>query len=111
VLRNMEGNTCLISLVRTVRKASVAPTDRDIFERYGETVMQMMIAANFEPRAEELKAIYPHQNRIEDARHWLNERADKAANHEWRIEIVEWSIFAFVVLGVVLDIVRLVANR
>ena len=84
---------------RTVRKASVSPKDRDIFERYGETVMQTIIAESNAPRAEELKAIYPDQGRIEGARHWLTERGDRAANHEWRIELVEWSILAFVVLG------------
>jgi hypothetical protein len=38
---------------------------------------------------------------------WLRERRDIAAQHEDRVETVEWAILIFVVADVVLDVVRL----
>jgi hypothetical protein len=37
---------------------------------------------------------------VADAAKWLTERADKNANHERRIEIVEWAILVFVIVGI-----------
>jgi hypothetical protein len=90
---------------RKVRYANIPAEHRDIFERYGEAVIQLMIAASHTPRAGELSAMYSNEPMIENAALWLTEQADKKANHEWRIEIVEWSILLFVVAGVVLDII------
>jgi hypothetical protein len=89
---------------RKVRKADIPQAHRDVFERYGESVMQMMIAANFAPRAKELSEMYSDQAMIENAGKWLTERADKNAKHEWRIEIVEWAILIFVIVGVAVDL-------
>lgn len=88
---------------RNERQANIPQDHRDIFERYGESVMQMMIAANFAPRAEELVRMYSDQTMIENAGHWLTERGDKKVNHEWLITIVECAILAFVIVGVGLD--------
>jgi hypothetical protein len=90
---------------RKVRYANIPTPHRDIFERYGESVIQLMIAASHTPRAGDLSKMYADQPMIENAAMWLTEQADKKANHEWRIEIVEWSILVFVVVGVVMDII------
>lgn len=42
---------------------------------------------------------------------WLRERRDIAAQHEDRVETVEWAILIFVAVGVVLDVVRLLIGR
>jgi hypothetical protein len=66
--------------------------------------MQMMIAANFAPRAKELSEMYSDQAMIENAGKWLTERADKHANRKFRMEIVECAILIFVIVGVVVDL-------
>jgi hypothetical protein len=86
---------------RTVRYAKIPP-HRDIFERYGEMVVQLMIAPNFAPRVKGLQW-YNDPATLENAELWLTERADIHANHERRIEIVEWAILIFVILGVIFE--------
>jgi hypothetical protein len=88
---------------RRVRRAAIPSDERDVFERYGETISQMMVAANFAPRAADLTAMYSNDVMIANAVLWLTERGDTNANHEWRIEIVEWSILIFVIVGVIVE--------
>jgi hypothetical protein len=90
---------------RKIRYANISPDKRETFERYGETVIQLMVTSGFNPRPEELIAIYQDKHAVADATKWLTERADKNANHEWRVEIVEWAILIFVVLGVSFDLI------
>ena len=85
---------------RNVRHADISPTLREKLERYGETVIQLMVSSGFNPRAEDLIAIYQDKHAVADAAKWLTERADKNANHERRIEIVEWAILIFVIVGI-----------
>jgi hypothetical protein len=89
---------------REVREAQLTPERRDIFERYGETVIQLLITGGFTPPSPTLQPIYTNVGGIrDDAESWLTERGDKTANKERRLEIVEWSILGFVILGVVAD--------
>jgi Na+(H+)/acetate symporter ActP len=41
------------------------------------------------------------------ARDWLTERIDKQAQRECRVELVKWAVLAFVVLGVIVDVMLL----
>ena len=85
---------------RKVRKANIKSQYRDSFERYGETVVQLLVSAGHSPTAEELQAIYQDPHARKAALLWLTERDDKNANHERRIELVEWAILIFVVVGI-----------
>jgi hypothetical protein len=88
---------------RKVRKANIPAEHRDIFERYGETVIQMIAAGGFSPRADELQAIYGNPTMVSNAVRWLTEQSDIKHNHEWRIECLEWSILIWVFIGVLVE--------
>jgi hypothetical protein len=85
---------------RKVRYANIPADQRDIFERYGETVIQLMVAASHQPRADDLRTLYPNEAAMQNAAKWLTERTDKNAKHERHIECVEWAILIFVVVGI-----------
>ena len=59
---DLEGSAEIgISLMwwwRKVRKAKIPKDDRDICERFGETVVGMHLAGGYTPRSMELQAIY-----------------------------------------------------
>jgi hypothetical protein len=95
---------------RKVRKADIPADQRVVFERYGETVIQMIAAGGFSPRAVELQPIYGNPAMVSNAIKWLTEQGDIKHNHEWRIECVEWAILIFVVLGVIVEGSSLIAQ-
>ena len=43
---------------RKVRKAKITPEHRDLYERYGETVVQMVVSAGHSPTAPALAAAF-----------------------------------------------------
>lgn len=88
-----------------LRRANIPSDERDIFERTGETGLQLTLAGGFNPRSQELANIYANADYVKHAQDWLTERADVRGRHEWRMERVEWAILIFVVLGVVADFV------
>jgi hypothetical protein len=89
---------------RKVREANIKPEHRDLFERYGESVLQSVITGGFTPPSPKLQPIYINENGLrDDAEAWLTERGDKAANKEHRLEIVEWAILVFVFMEVIID--------
>src|SRR5262245_46825791 len=92
---------------RKVRHAEITPEHRDLFERYGETVVQLVVSSGHSPTAPELQAIYQVPAAKKEALLWLTERADINANHERRIEYVEWAISIFVIASVGLEIYSL----
>lgn len=51
--------------------------------------------------------IKKHVVTIDAATAWLTERADLRERREDRIEMVEWAVLIFVVLGVIVDIALL----
>jgi len=93
---------------RKVRKANIPDSHRDIFERYGEHVIGSILAGGFSPGAEELVDVYRPSEIQKDARDWLTEQRDLHERREQRLEIAEWAILIFVVLGVFIEVVRLV---
>jgi len=89
-----------------LRKADIPTDERDMFERVGESGLQLTLAGGFHPKADELGRIYSSDTAvIRHAQEWLTERADLRARHEWRLERLEWAILIFVILGVVADFV------
>lgn len=55
--------------LRKVRKAKITDAERDYFERYGESVVAMMVSSGFD-------------GNVEHARDWLTERADSRERRE-----------------------------
>ena len=97
---------------RKVQKAPIPERHRRIFEECGETTIQLTLASGHTPASEYLKAIYVNAERMkEHAELWLVERADKEANREWRIELLEWGVLLFVVLGVIEDLFLLLHSK
>jgi hypothetical protein len=85
---------------RKIRYADIPKEHRDIFERFGESVIQSMVAASHQPRAAELRAMYPDDAQIKNACEWLTERADAHEQREQRLETVEWAILLFLAVSV-----------
>src|SRR6266478_6592003 len=74
--------------LRKVRKADIPNTERDLFERYGETVISMQVRGSF----------------VEDAEHaraWLTERADYQERRE-RITLLLEIVVVLLILGEIL---------
>jgi hypothetical protein len=88
-----------------VRKANIPEDDRDMFERYGEFVIGLVLAGGLNPRVDELKKI--DGEKINHARDWLTERGDLEKLRELRQEMVDWAILIFVILGVIADFLLL----
>jgi hypothetical protein len=95
---------------RKVRGANIPTEDRDVFERFGETVITLFLTSGFQPHAAELQAMYNRKEKIESATRWLTERSDTLEQREQRLETAEWAILIFVVIGVILDLC-LLAHR
>jgi hypothetical protein len=86
-------------------RPTVIPREkRDVFDRIGETGIQLTIAGGFNPALPELSEIYRDANVRQFAQDWLTERADIRARHEWRMERVEWAVLIFVAIGVFVDL-------
>jgi hypothetical protein len=94
-----------------VRRVDIAPELEERFEFYGETLLTL--ASVTEPNSNALGVELAGLSRMkrQEMAAWLQERRDIAAQHEDRLETVEWAILIFVVAGVVLDVVRLWIGR
>lgn len=81
------------------------------FERFGETAIINVITSGMGQRNKELEIIYNNENRMrEHAAEWLTERGDLRELREQRLETVEWAILIFAVLGVIMDLIRVLAR-
>jgi hypothetical protein len=80
-----------------VRNAAIPKELRDHFERYGETIIATALATAPRPP---LLGLDGHE---EEALKWLTERSDGRERKETRIELLEWGILIFVVLGVLVE--------
>lgn len=74
--------------LRKVRKADIPNTERDLFERYGETVISMQVRGSFGEDPEHAKA-------------WLTERADYQERRE-RITLLLEIVVVLLILGEIL---------
>ncbi len=95
---------------RKVRWAHISQNDRNQFERYGETVVALLLATELTENPETrgiaiggfiLKKVIVD---VDAAAAWLTERADLGEPREDRLETVEWAVLIFVAVGVVADI-------
>jgi hypothetical protein len=64
-----------------IRKAKIPNELRDIFDRYGETVVATVVAGGFIPDAPDLRAVFHNAANNAHARDWLTERGNIS---EWR---------------------------
>jgi hypothetical protein len=96
---------------RKVRYATIPKESRDIFERFGESIIGNVVTGFAGQRVAELDLICTNQKMREEATAWLTERGDLRELHEQRLETVEWAILIFVMAGVILDLVRLYMGR
>jgi hypothetical protein len=62
---------------RRVRRAQIPSEERDVLERYGETVVQLMLANGYGPSLDELPSIYYDKAKLANAAAWLTERNDE----------------------------------
>jgi hypothetical protein len=92
---------------REVRLARISRVDRDLFERYGETVIGTVLSGGLNPATPELRTILPsdgNPGKLGEARDWLTECRDTHEQKENRLETVEWAILFFVIVAVVVDL-------
>src|SRR5437868_14255268 len=54
---------------RQVRRADIPRQERDVFERYGETVLQLILTSGFQSRVAELHDVY---NNAESQKHAID---------------------------------------
>jgi hypothetical protein len=95
---------------RKVRKARISKEDRDLFERYGETVVASILASN--PSTTEIHAYIAGQDyepssqgRRPAARDWLTECRDAHELREQRVETVEIGVVALITLEILLSFI------
>lgn len=100
---------------RKVHEAHISLAERVLFERYGETVVALLLVNELIERPEAGTGIIKFGGSgqkalvdVDAASAWLTERADLAELREQRLETVEWAVLIFVVLGVIVDIALLV---
>jgi hypothetical protein len=85
------------------RRANISQNVREQLELYGEDVLAHAIGAGaLSDKGPELNKLLLIEKRKEILE-WLRERRDGAEMHEHRVEIVEWAILIFVVLGVIVE--------
>jgi hypothetical protein len=98
-----------------VRKAKIDTKLRDLFEQAGVATVQTFAfsaLANREGMPVELRDISVAQSKERTAAiKWLTEKADMAERKEQRVEFVEWAILAFVILGVITDVMLVLHER
>jgi len=86
-----------------VKKATIPREQRDIFERYGENVIGMLLASGLNPATGELHSIYASDSAKANARDWLTERSTWHERREDRLEFLEVAILIFVLGELLLD--------
>ncbi len=86
------------------RDAGINKNLRDQFERYGETVIATALATTARPPLEGV------DGNEQAALRWLTERSDARECKETRLEILEWGILVFVVLGVIVESFQLICK-
>lgn len=90
--------------LRRVRKADIPKTDRDLFEKFGVSVVQNILTGGFSPRHKELVLIYGDYQRMENAAKWLTEQGDKHENKETMEFAVEFAILSLFVVDIIIQV-------
>jgi len=92
---------------RKIRKAEIPDSDKDIFERFGESAIQSILTSGLQPHHPELKEVYVRPERLKNAEKWLTERADVHERRENRLETVEWAILTIFIFSLVVESLQL----
>ena len=89
-----------------IKKARIQTEHRDIFERYGENVIAMMLVSGLNPGTGELYKVYNDDSAKASARDWLTERSTFHERREDRLETLEVLILIFVFAELLFDVIR-----
>lgn len=84
-----------------IRKAKIAASEREMFERYGEAVIAQVVAQIASPLQADLSEILGSKEKRVAARDWLTERGDVA---EWRARR-DFALELLIILLIGLEIV------
>jgi hypothetical protein len=96
---------------RKIRHANIPQEDRDIFERYGVMVITGILMSGHSPHIADLHILQSDQKKQYNALIWLTEQSDAHEQREQRLETVDWTIFIFVVIGVIVDCLLIFKSR
>ena len=91
-----------------IRTADIPERDRELFERYGTTIIGAVLAGS-SPRGIELQSI-PASGKVDTAAKWLTEQYDRAERRETWLITMEAAITLFVFTEVVLSILGFFLN-
>jgi hypothetical protein len=97
-------------MLRKVRRADISKGDRDLFERYGESVIARVVSSINSPQ-EELARIVTNPGARDAARDWLTERGDE---DEWRSQrdfLLEIAIIVLIGIEIALGVVGLIEGN
>jgi hypothetical protein len=89
-----------------VRIANIPKASRDLFERFGETVIGLVLAGGYTPRHPDLVQIYQNQDGtlLAQASDWLTERGDLRELRDQRLETVEWGLLILTFVGIMVAV-------
>jgi hypothetical protein len=93
---------------RNIRPANILKDHRDLFERYGEMVVGLVLAGGYNPAAEDLRGLYSSDELKKSAGDWLQERGDAHERRENRLETIEVAILLFLILSVLLELIAII---
>jgi hypothetical protein len=89
-----------------IRKAVVPESDRNTFERFGESVLGLILSSGYHPAPSvpELQTLYSDPTRGRNARDWLTEQFDRAERKETWSLTMEAAITVFVAFELTLSL-------
>jgi hypothetical protein len=89
---------------RKVRKADIPQADRELFERYGESVIGSIVAGGLSRGASDLAEVYKPGKIQDNARNWLAEQRHQPKRRERRVVQMEYWTLGGVILGLILQL-------
>ena len=99
-----------MACLKKVRRADISAKDREMFERIGEPVLSYALAEGVQTLPLGAFSTFDFRaNRISILA-YLTERRDIAERVEQRMELVEWAVLIFVVIGTLTEIATLFAD-
>jgi hypothetical protein len=93
-----------------IRTADIAESNREMFERFGASVVGTVLAGGLHPTAEDLGRIYDDTMVRVDAAAWLTEQYHRAERRETWLITMEAAITLFVFTEVVFSILGFFLN-
>jgi hypothetical protein len=90
-----------------IRKGRIPESDRQLFERCGNRVLESLLASGFTPPVgTELQRVYASTQKLGYAADWLTEQYDRAERWEnWSL-LMEIAITVFVLIEVVFSVLN-----